>query len=151
MGLCLPIYGENAQREGNSAADAGIEASVRNLGNVPKGFHAVASIEPIGGSWNAANENAKERHLVNQNTDDEDGYPFDGKCQACDTYGPVDDMSFCPQCGGKFERDMIRQREWDYSASAFGLSDEDRERLRRQVIEEYGAKLELIAPSKKRR
>lgn len=88
---------------------------------------------------------------MTRDDNDYDGYPYDGQCQACDMYGPVDDMSLCEDCGGKFERDMIRQREWDYSASAFGLSDEDRERLRHQVIREHGAAFELITPSKKRR
>jgi hypothetical protein len=71
---------------------------------------------------------------------------WDGQCQACDRYGPVNDMSLCEDCAGKFERDLIRLREWDYSASAFGLPAEAREELRRQVIAESGAALELIAP-----
>ena len=70
---------------------------------------------------------------------------WDGKCQACDCYGPVDDMSLCEECAGKLERDLIRQREWDYSASAFGLPPEAREELRRLVIAEFGEALELIA------
>jgi hypothetical protein len=44
---------------------------------------------------------------------------------------------------------MIRQRAWDYSALAFGLPVEDREKLRGQVIAQYGQALELIAPSEK--
>jgi len=46
------------------------------------------------------------------------------------------------------ERDLIRERYWDYSTSAFVLDDSMREELRRQVIAQYGEKLELIAPSK---
>jgi prepilin-type N-terminal cleavage/methylation domain-containing protein len=43
--------------------------------------------------------------------DDEDDFGlYDGKCQACDAYGPVDDISLCEECAGKFERDTIRQR-----------------------------------------
>jgi hypothetical protein len=70
-----------------------------------------------------------------------------GQCQACDRYGPVDDLSLCEDCGEKLERDLIRQRDWDYSAAAFGLTSEGREELRRQVVAQYGEGLELIAPS----
>ena len=56
------------------------------------------------------------------------------------------DGSLCEECAGKLERDLIRQREWDYSASAFGLPPEAREELRRRVIAEFGDALELIAP-----
>jgi hypothetical protein len=76
---------------------------------------------------------------------------WDGQCQACDRYGPVDDLSLCEDCGPKLERDLIRQRAWDYSAMAFGLSDQDREELRRQVIAQFGQALELIAPPEKTR
>ncbi|MBN2090461.1 hypothetical protein JW964_12680 [candidate division KSB1 bacterium] len=75
-----------------------------------------------------------------------DGY--EGQCQACDEYGPVDDMSLCPECSAKFERDIIRLRDWNYSALAFGLTEESREKLRNEIIKQYGKKLEMIAPSK---
>jgi hypothetical protein len=71
---------------------------------------------------------------------------WDGQCQACDRYGRVDDMILCESCGTRLERDFIRQRAWDYAASAFGLADEAREELRRQVIAQFGEKLELVAP-----
>ena len=74
---------------------------------------------------------------------------YEGQCQACDNYGPVDDMSLCKDCSGRLDRDLIRQRDWEYSSSAFGLSDELREKLRDEVIKKYGSKLELITPSKK--
>ncbi|MFQ5593008.1 MAG: hypothetical protein ACE5HA_02550 [Anaerolineae bacterium] len=77
---------------------------------------------------------------------DESWGVWEGRCQACDLYGPVDDLSLCEHCGMMFERDMIRQRAWDYSAMAFGLPAEAREGLRRQVIEEFGESPELIAP-----
>lgn len=73
-----------------------------------------------------------------------DGY--DGQCQACDLWGSVDDLGLCEACRVKFERDLVRQREWDYSAWAFGLSDEGREELYRQVIAQHGRAMELIAP-----
>jgi hypothetical protein len=74
---------------------------------------------------------------------------YEGKCQACDAYGPVDDLSLCDSCAEKFEHDLIRLRKWDYSANAFGLTAEQREELRRFIIKKYGEKLELIAPSEK--
>lgn len=46
---------------------------------------------------------------------------------------------------------MIRQREREYSASAFGLPPEAYEELRRQVIAEFGEALELIAPTRQPR
>jgi len=86
--------------------------------------------------------------------DEELDEPFglwEGQCQACDTWGPVDDMMLCESCAARFERDMIRQREWEYSASAFGLPPEAYEELRRQVVAEFGEALELIAPPRKSR
>jgi hypothetical protein len=55
-------------------------------------------------------------------------------------------MMLCEDCASKIERDLIRQRKWDYTASGFGLSSEDREELRRRVIAQFGKALELIAP-----
>jgi hypothetical protein len=83
--------------------------------------------------------------------ENEFGYGYEGQCQACDEYGSVDDMSLCNECAGKLERDLIRQRDWEYSASAFGLSNESREKLRNDLIKKYGKELELIAPSKKKK
>ncbi|MCG3154975.1 MAG: hypothetical protein DKINENOH_01573 [bacterium] len=93
-------------------------------------------------------ESAALTLIAEMETNEEDDWPgYDGQCQACDAYGRVDDMSLCDECAGKFERDMIRQRQWDYSASAFALPVEFREGLRSEVIRKYGSKLELIAPS----
>jgi hypothetical protein len=76
---------------------------------------------------------------------------YDGQCAACDLWGRVNDMGLCERCAGKLERDLIRERDWDYAASAFGLSADDREKLRRQVVEQYGEARELIAPIKQAR
>ena len=86
--------------------------------------------------------------LLDEDTDEPWGI-WDGKCQACDCYGPVNDLSLCEDCAGKLERDLIRQRDWDYSVSAFGLPPEAREELRREVIAKFGEALELIAPPEK--
>ena len=79
---------------------------------------------------------------------DESWGSFEGQCQGCDLFGRLNDLLLCEDCAAKLERDLIRQRDWDYSATAFGLSPDDRETLRRQVIAQYGEVLELIAPSK---
>lgn len=77
---------------------------------------------------------------------DEEWEGYDGQCCACDRWGQVDDLGLCEECRTKFERDLVRLRDWDYSAWAFGLSDEGREVLYREVIAQHGKKLELIAP-----
>jgi hypothetical protein len=91
----------------------------------------------------------------------EDEEPFglwQGQCQACETWGPVNDLMLCEECaamsrlrGTMLERDLIRQRDWEYSATAFGLSPEACEELRRQVVRQFGEALELIAPPTKPR
>lgn len=74
---------------------------------------------------------------------------YGGQCVACDLWGRVNDLGLCEECADKLERDLIRKRDWDYSASAFGLSVDDREKLRRQIIARHGKAMELIAPSTK--
>ena len=79
-----------------------------------------------------------------------DGFGFyEDECQGCDIFTRVNDLGLCEECAGKLERDLIRQRDWDYSAKAFGVPASKREALRRQVVAQHGEKLELIAPSKK--
>ena len=58
----------------------------------------------------------------------------------------LNDFGLCEGCAGKLERDLIRQREWDYSALAYGVPAENREALRNEIIGRYGGKLELISP-----
>ena len=82
---------------------------------------------------------------------DESWLGYEGQCQACDLFGPVNDLSLCRDCAAKLERDLIRQRDWEYAALAFGLPAENREELRRQVIAHYGEKLELLAPPEESR
>lgn len=86
---------------------------------------------------------------MNKPNDEEWGM-YDGQCVGCDVYGRVNDLGLCEDCADKLERDSIRKRDWDYSASAFGLSADDREQLRRQIIARHGEKMELIAPSENR-
>lgn len=63
-------------------------------------------------------------------------------------------MGLCTECAAKLDRDMLHERAWDYSATAFIWDPKDYEMLRQQVIAEYGAAYELISPvstGKKRR
>lgn len=41
-------------------------------------------------------------------------------------------------CAAKFARDLIRQRAWDYSATAFACHPTDYEALRQSIIEQHG-------------
>lgn len=79
---------------------------------------------------------------------DEEWGIWDGQCVACDRYGAIDDMQLCQTCAEKMERDLLRLRQWDYTATAFGLPPEAWERVRQAVIDEYGAELELLEPPK---
>ena len=76
---------------------------------------------------------------------------FQGVCAGCDTIGQLDDLSLCEESGAKLERDLIRKKDWDYCASAFGLSPEQREELFKNVLKHYGKALELIAPNENSR
>ncbi len=83
---------------------------------------------------------------------DDNDLPFglyEASCAGCDGFARVNDLGLCEDCAGKLERDLIRQRDWDYSAAAYGLKDEQREQLHRQVIRQFGAEFELIAAPKK--
>ncbi len=82
--------------------------------------------------------------------DDSFGF-WEYQCQACDMWGPVNDLMLCEACDAKVQRDLIRARDWDYVAAAFGLDDEGRKRLRAEVIRKYGSKNELIIDQPKQR
>jgi len=79
---------------------------------------------------------------------EDDNYPefVDTVCAGCDIFLPVNDLGLCDDCNAKLERDLIRSRDWDYSGMAFGVPQEQYEALREQVIRDYGAGYELIAP-----
>lgn len=74
---------------------------------------------------------------------------FEGECQGCDFFLPLNDMGLCDRCNEMLDRDMIRQRAWDYSALAFGMPKDKREALRQHIIKTYGKAYELISPSPK--
>ena len=71
---------------------------------------------------------------------------YEAQCQGCDSVCRVDDLGLCQECAQKLDRDLIRQRDWDYAVSAFALTPSQREELRKQIIAQHGEALELIAP-----
>lgn len=73
---------------------------------------------------------------------------YEGECQGCDILTSLNDHGLCEECAGKVDRDLIRQRDWDYSALAFGCPVSKREELRKEIIARHGEKLDLIAPKK---
>ena len=52
---------------------------------------------------------------------------------------------FCEVCADKFERDMLRLRQWKYSLTASYLPADQHEDLRRDVIEQFGMDLEILS------
>ena len=81
---------------------------------------------------------------------------YEADCHGCDIYGRVNEDGLCPDCAQKLERDLIRERDWNYTFSGYTLGDQGREELRKKVIAQYGQSLELIAgdpapPRKQRR
>ena len=76
--------------------------------------------------------------------DNEFGF-YEGECQGCDIFTRVNDVGLCEECAAKLDRDLVRQRDWQYSTVAYGVPSEKREELRSKVIQQYGPDLELIA------
>jgi len=70
---------------------------------------------------------------------------YGGICNACDADTRVNDIGLCEDCDAQMDRDLIRKRDWDYSASAFGCPVNKREELRKHIIAKYGEALELLA------
>lgn len=86
---------------------------------------------------------------MNQENHKEEAFGmWDGQCNACDIFGRVNDLGLCEDCAGKMERDQIRQNDWNYTYSGFALNDEQRQKLRSEIIQKYGVALELISPDK---
>jgi hypothetical protein len=90
---------------------------------------------------------AQRADVWSQYEDDETALERAGECAYCDMFRPLDNQGLCLVCAAILERDLIRQRDWEYAASTAFLSDEGREALRRQVVAEYGEGLELIDPA----
>jgi hypothetical protein len=73
----------------------------------------------------------------------------DDQCAGCEVFRRIDDLGLCEDCSKKLDRDLIRERDWACSVTAYGLNDEQREEVRRQVIGEFGEDLELVASSRR--
>jgi len=73
---------------------------------------------------------------------------YEGECQGCDMFQPLNDLGLCEECAGKLERDLIRESDRDNTISGYGLDSAECEEIRKKVIKEYGEKLELIASNK---
>ncbi len=73
-----------------------------------------------------------------------DTFP-EGQCQGCEDFQRVNDLGLCAECAEKLDRDLIRQRDWEYSVTAFGVARDRREDLRNHIIKTYGRAMELIA------
>lgn len=66
------------------------------------------------------------------------------ECRGCDLLLPLNDIGLCAECDAKLDRDLIRMRDWESSAEAFGVPDERLEVLRDSIIGDYGAAYELL-------
>lgn len=70
-------------------------------------------------------------------------------CVGCDLPSQVNDLGLCNDCNAKLDRDMIRSRDWDRSATGFLTPDHELENLRTRIVREYGRDYELIVPPTK--
>lgn len=86
--------------------------------------------------------------LGNYVDEDDDDYFGDMQalCNGCDCVLPVNDLGLCDECAEKMDRDLIRQRDWNYAAATYALDTAQREELRKTVIARYGTDHELISP-----
>ena len=73
----------------------------------------------------------------------------EGECAGCGGFSRINELALCEACSARLERDLVRERDWAYSVTAFGLSDEDRERLRKEVVREFGEDPELVVPTQR--
>ncbi len=71
-----------------------------------------------------------------------------GECAGCEHFRRVNELGLCEDGSQKLERDLIRNRDWAYSATAYWVGNERREELLRQIVDKFGKDLELIAPSR---
>jgi hypothetical protein len=84
--------------------------------------------------------------MIEDTDDDLEFGSYQAICKGCDAYALVDDIGLCEDCAAKMDRDLIRKRDWDYSATAFGCPVDRREELRDHIIAEYGEALEILVP-----
>ena len=71
---------------------------------------------------------------------------YEAECAGCESVEFVGDLGLCAACSAECERDLIRMRDWEYAASACGLTAPQRDTLRRAVIRQFGERNELLSP-----
>ncbi|WP_456364202.1 hypothetical protein [Priestia aryabhattai] len=72
-------------------------------------------------------------------------YQYEAECHGCYSTKKVNHIPLCASCNNKLERDLVRQRNYEYSDLTAQLSSsEDKEKVRKDVINQYGEKLELV-------
>ncbi len=74
---------------------------------------------------------------------------YEGECAGCGQFRRINELALCEDCSAKIERDLVRERDWAYSVTAYGRTDEDRERLRKEVVREFGEDPELMVPTQR--
>ncbi len=79
-------------------------------------------------------------------TDDDYGC-IEGECAGCGNFGRNNEVGLCGDCSGKLERDLIRDRAWNYSLTVYGMNDSQRNEVRNQILRKYGKRHELIVPN----
>ena len=81
---------------------------------------------------------------------EQNGFGFyEAGCQGCGLFALHKDFGLCEEYTAKLDRNLIRHRDWDYSALAFEIPAEKREALCNEIIGRYGEKEELISPREK--
>jgi hypothetical protein len=68
----------------------------------------------------------------------DDHAPMAGACVGCDRRDAQrDDLGLCPTCAAKLDRDMIRDRDWERSWTAWHMPANQRETLRAEVVARF--------------
>jgi hypothetical protein len=73
-------------------------------------------------------------------------YWYEGECSGCGETRPLTERDLCTACDRRFDRDLLRLRQWHTSGLALGVPAGEREALRQRVLEEHGEALELLVP-----
>jgi len=99
--------------------------------------------------YDASSGEGESPEVDDRSLDDDEAFGvYEGVCAGCGGISQVGDLGLCEECGAKLERDLLRNRDWVHSVTAFRLNDEQRELMRRQVVKEYGRDFEFIAVAK---
>jgi hypothetical protein len=73
--------------------------------------------------------------------------PMMDACIGCDqVVSQRDTLGRCPACAATLDRDMMRDRDWERSWTAWQIPADQRDALRAQVVARYGARYGLRAP-----